>query len=82
MPRPPASVSPLWLGAPERQVVDFVTRELHENVLRELRKGQSAPDALLQAFTTTDEEPKKGKRRIVGMKLVLRIGLHGRNVDC
>mmetsp|Transcript_15709 Transcript_15709/g.34468 ORF Transcript_15709/g.34468 Transcript_15709/m.34468 type:complete len:281 (-) Transcript_15709:85-927(-) len=39
-----------------RQVVDFVTRELHENVLRELRKGQSAPDALLQAFTTTDEE--------------------------
>lgn len=39
-----------------RQVVDFVTRELHENVLRELRRTSSAPDALLQAFQITDEE--------------------------
>mmetsp|Transcript_50747 Transcript_50747/g.104414 ORF Transcript_50747/g.104414 Transcript_50747/m.104414 type:complete len:281 (+) Transcript_50747:78-920(+) len=39
-----------------RQVVDFVTRELHENVLRELRKTSSVPDALLQAFQQTDGE--------------------------
>merc|ERR1712187_649767 len=39
-----------------RQVVDFVTRELHENVLKELRKTTSVPDALLQAFQATDED--------------------------
>eukprot|EP00933_Yihiella_yeosuensis_P035160 TRINITY_DN28636_c0_g1_i1.p1 TRINITY_DN28636_c0_g1~~TRINITY_DN28636_c0_g1_i1.p1 ORF type:complete len:281 (+),score=52.10 TRINITY_DN28636_c0_g1_i1:78-920(+) len=39
-----------------RQVVDFVTRELHEKVLQEMRKTESAPDALLQAFQKTDEE--------------------------
>lgn len=39
-----------------RQVVDFVTRELHESVLREMRKTNSVPDALLQAFQATDEE--------------------------
>jgi len=39
-----------------RQVVDFVTRELHENLLKELRKTSSAADALLQAFQVTDEE--------------------------
>mmetsp|Transcript_44832 Transcript_44832/g.130587 ORF Transcript_44832/g.130587 Transcript_44832/m.130587 type:complete len:281 (+) Transcript_44832:177-1019(+) len=39
-----------------RQVVDFVTRELHESVLREMRRTSSVPDALLQAFQSTDEE--------------------------
>jgi len=39
-----------------RQVVDFVTRELHESVLREMRKTSSVPDALLQAFQSTDDE--------------------------
>mmetsp|Transcript_6266 Transcript_6266/g.14232 ORF Transcript_6266/g.14232 Transcript_6266/m.14232 type:complete len:281 (+) Transcript_6266:96-938(+) len=39
-----------------RQVVDFVTRELHENLLRELRKTNSPADALLQAFRATDDE--------------------------
>mmetsp|Transcript_3235 Transcript_3235/g.9878 ORF Transcript_3235/g.9878 Transcript_3235/m.9878 type:complete len:281 (-) Transcript_3235:69-911(-) len=39
-----------------RQVVDFVTRELHECILREMRKTGSVPDALLQAFQHTDEE--------------------------
>jgi len=40
-----------------RQVVDFVTRELHESVLREIRKrAASVPDALLQAFQQTDQD--------------------------
>jgi len=39
-----------------RQVVDFVTRELHENLLRELRKTDSPADALLQAFRATDDD--------------------------
>jgi len=39
-----------------RQVVDFVTRELHESVLREMRKTDSVPAALTQAFQATDEE--------------------------
>ncbi|CAK0843869.1 unnamed protein product [Prorocentrum cordatum] len=39
-----------------RQVVDFVTHELHESVLRELRRCGSAPDAMLQAFQSTDDE--------------------------
>lgn len=38
-----------------RQVVDYVVRELHENVLRQLRKTNSVPDALVQAFQATDE---------------------------
>jgi len=39
-----------------RQVVDFVTRELHENVLKELRRTSSVPDAFVTAFQKTDEE--------------------------
>eukprot|EP00747_Dinoflagellata_sp_TGD_P169331 gnl/TRDRNA2_/TRDRNA2_198076_c0_seq1.p1 gnl/TRDRNA2_/TRDRNA2_198076_c0~~gnl/TRDRNA2_/TRDRNA2_198076_c0_seq1.p1 ORF type:complete len:284 (+),score=36.99 gnl/TRDRNA2_/TRDRNA2_198076_c0_seq1:86-937(+) len=39
-----------------RQVTDFVTRELHENVLRELRKTPSVPDAFLKAFQATDDD--------------------------
>jgi len=39
-----------------RQVVDFVTQELHPNVWREIRKGKSIPDALLVAFQQTDED--------------------------
>merc|ERR1719440_1250998 len=39
-----------------RQVVDFVTKELHESILRELRKTVSVPDAMVQAFTITDNE--------------------------
>ncbi|CAJ1327084.1 unnamed protein product [Effrenium voratum] len=39
-----------------RQVVDFVTRELHENLLRELRRTGSPADSLLQAFRLTDED--------------------------
>lgn len=42
-----------------RAVVDYVTRELHENVLRELRKTNSVPDALLQAFQATDDDMQK-----------------------
>jgi len=44
-----------------RQVVDFVTKELHESVLRELRAATfvSVPDALLQAFQNTDDEMVK-----------------------
>jgi len=39
-----------------RQVVDFVTHELHKNVLKELRKTASVPNALVQAFQMTDED--------------------------
>jgi len=39
-----------------RQVVDFVTKELHENILTELRKTVSVPDAMVQAFNITDQE--------------------------
>jgi len=39
-----------------RQVVDFVTQELHESVLREMRRANSVPDAIVQAFQSTDEE--------------------------
>eukprot|EP00930_Biecheleria_cincta_P057658 TRINITY_DN43557_c0_g1_i1.p1 TRINITY_DN43557_c0_g1~~TRINITY_DN43557_c0_g1_i1.p1 ORF type:complete len:281 (-),score=36.80 TRINITY_DN43557_c0_g1_i1:189-1031(-) len=49
-----------------RQVVDFVTRELHENVLRELRKTRSAADALLQAFQATDEDMIRRGVRVSG----------------
>lgn len=47
-----------------RQVVDFVTHELHGNVLREMLRASSLPDALLQAFQTTDEEMVR--RNIMG----------------
>merc|ERR1719482_134964 len=39
-----------------RQVVDFVTQELHQNILRELRKTVSVPDAMVQAFHITDND--------------------------
>lgn len=39
-----------------RPVVDFVTRELHENLHKELRRTGSPADALLQAFRLTDED--------------------------
>lgn len=39
-----------------RPVVDFVTRELHENLYKELRRTGSPADALLQAFRLTDED--------------------------
>jgi len=39
-----------------RQVVDFVTAELHQNILRELKRTDSVPDGLLQAFQATDNE--------------------------
>mmetsp|Transcript_75638 Transcript_75638/g.210108 ORF Transcript_75638/g.210108 Transcript_75638/m.210108 type:complete len:281 (-) Transcript_75638:168-1010(-) len=54
--RPTSAFFAVYDGHGGRQVVDFVTRELHENVLRELRKTNSVPDALLQAFQATDED--------------------------
>lgn len=46
----------IYDGHGGRLVVDFVTRELHENVLSEMRKMDSVPDALMQAFGLTDED--------------------------
>jgi len=54
--RPTSAFFAVYDGHGGRQVVDFVTRGLHEFVLRELRKTSSVPDALLQAFSATDEE--------------------------
>lgn len=54
--RPRSAFFAIYDGHGGRQVVDFVTRELHENVLRELRRTTSIPDALLQAFQATDED--------------------------
>eukprot|EP00928_Gymnodinium_smaydae_P075786 TRINITY_DN58799_c0_g1_i1.p1 TRINITY_DN58799_c0_g1~~TRINITY_DN58799_c0_g1_i1.p1 ORF type:complete len:281 (+),score=64.92 TRINITY_DN58799_c0_g1_i1:127-969(+) len=54
--RPNCAYFAVYDGHGGRQVVDFVTRELHENVLREMRKTASVPDALLQAFQATDED--------------------------
>merc|ERR1719158_2067713 len=47
-------------------VVDYVTSELHENVLKELRKTPSVPDALLQAFQQTDENMVRANIRTSG----------------
>ncbi|CAK9081848.1 Protein phosphatase 2C homolog 1 (PP2C-1) [Durusdinium trenchii] len=44
-----------------RPVVDFVTRELHENLYKELRRTGSPADALLQAFRLTDEDMLRRK---------------------
>merc|ERR1719163_1254254 len=54
--RPSSAFFAVYDGHGGRQVVDYVTRELHENVLRELRKTVSVPDALLQAFQQTDDD--------------------------
>lgn len=54
--RPSSAFFAVYDGHGGRQVVDFVTAELHQNVLRELRKTNSVPDALLQAFQQTDED--------------------------
>mmetsp|Transcript_57665 Transcript_57665/g.168860 ORF Transcript_57665/g.168860 Transcript_57665/m.168860 type:complete len:281 (-) Transcript_57665:61-903(-) len=54
--RPTSAFFAVYDGHGGRQVVDFVTAELHQNVLRELRKTNSIPDALLQAFQQTDDD--------------------------
>jgi len=54
--RPTSGYFAVYDGHGGRQVVDFVTAQLHENVLRELRQTNSVPDALVQAFQATDEE--------------------------
>lgn len=54
--RPTSAFFAVYDGHGGRQVVDFVTHELHENVLREMRRANSVPDALLQAFQLTDDE--------------------------
>lgn len=46
----------IYDGHGGRQVVDCVTRELHENVLKELRKGRKVDSALVKAFEATDQE--------------------------
>lgn len=53
--RPSSAFFAVYDGHGGRQVVDFVTSELHENLLRELRKSRSVPDALVKAFQVTDE---------------------------
>eukprot|EP00929_Paragymnodinium_shiwhaense_P049900 TRINITY_DN25163_c0_g1_i1.p1 TRINITY_DN25163_c0_g1~~TRINITY_DN25163_c0_g1_i1.p1 ORF type:complete len:281 (-),score=52.42 TRINITY_DN25163_c0_g1_i1:31-873(-) len=54
--RPTSAYFAVYDGHGGRQVVDFVTRELHQNVARELTKTSSVPDALVQAFQATDED--------------------------
>jgi serine/threonine protein phosphatase PrpC len=54
--RPTSALFAVYDGHGGRQVVDFVTKELHENILRELRKTVSVPDAMVQAFHTTDND--------------------------
>lgn len=54
--KPRSAFFAVYDGHGGRQVVDFVTRELHENVLKELRKTNAVPDALVQAFQATDED--------------------------
>mmetsp|Transcript_103057 Transcript_103057/g.204586 ORF Transcript_103057/g.204586 Transcript_103057/m.204586 type:complete len:281 (-) Transcript_103057:65-907(-) len=54
--RPTSAFFAVYDGHGGRQVVDFVTAELHQNVLRELRRTDSVPDGLLQAFQATDNE--------------------------
>jgi serine/threonine protein phosphatase PrpC len=54
--RPSSAFFAVYDGHGGRQVVDYVTRELHQNVLRELRKGVEVPEALLTAFAKTDDD--------------------------
>jgi serine/threonine protein phosphatase PrpC len=54
--RPTSAFFAVYDGHGGRQVVDFVTRELHESILREVRKTVSVPDAMVQAFANTDNE--------------------------
>lgn len=53
---PSSAYFAVYDGHGGRQVVDFVTHELHKNLLQELRSTNSAPDALLRAFQVTDED--------------------------
>lgn len=53
--RPSSAFFAVYDGHGGREVVDFVTGELHENLLRELRKSRSVPEALVKAFQATDE---------------------------
>lgn len=57
--RPSSAFFGVYDGHGGRAVVDYVTRELHENVLKELRKTASVPDALLNAFGTTDDDMQR-----------------------
>lgn len=57
--RPSSAFFSVYDGHGGRQVVDFITQELHQNVLKELRKTSSVPDALLQAFQSSDDEMVK-----------------------
>jgi len=54
--RPTSALFAVYDGHGGRHVVDFVTKELHEAILRELRKTVSVPDAMVQAFNCTDNE--------------------------
>jgi len=54
--RPTSALFAVYDGHGGRQVVDFVSKELHESILRELRKTSSVPDAMVQAFHLTDNE--------------------------
>merc|ERR1719316_1027347 len=57
--RPSSAFFAVYDGHGGRAVVDYVTGNLHENVLKELRKTNSVPDALLQAFQQTDDDMQK-----------------------
>lgn len=54
--RPTSAFFAVYDGHGGRPVVDFITKQLHHSVLKELRKTNSVPDALLQAFQSTDDE--------------------------
>lgn len=51
---PSSAYFAVYDGHGGRQVVDFVTQELHKNVASQLRRTRSVPDALVAAFQETD----------------------------
>mmetsp|Transcript_21122 Transcript_21122/g.45107 ORF Transcript_21122/g.45107 Transcript_21122/m.45107 type:complete len:324 (+) Transcript_21122:131-1102(+) len=63
---PTMSYMAIYDGHGGRQVVDFVARELHGNVLHELRNNTSVPDALMHAFRYTDEDLPRNNIRWSG----------------
>jgi serine/threonine protein phosphatase PrpC len=58
--QPSAAFFAVYDGHGGRQVMEFVTTNLHEQVLADLNSGDSSiPDALIRAFRSTDRDMQK-----------------------